>query len=115
MCGDCRCKYLCLCAPCWSEWRLTRLAASLTHPVRVGSLRRPRPAPPHPGNVSQREHQALHGRKAERDRQAAALAKRLEVRQEQCAGAERDGREREGEGGGTWVGDGKRMGDSLSV
>ncbi|GLI70565.1 hypothetical protein VaNZ11_015488, partial [Volvox africanus] len=37
----------------------------------------------------QREHQQLHSRKAEKDRQLAALAKRADAQQEQLSGAER--------------------------
>lgn len=45
----------------------------------------------------QREHQQLLGRKAERDKQAAALAKRVEAQQEQLAAAERLATEQAGE------------------
>ncbi len=56
---------------------------------------------------SQREHQQLLGRKAERDKQAAAMAKRVEAQQEQLAAAERLATEQAGEATGGAVAPGR--------
>lgn len=56
-----------------------------------------------PASRLQREHQHLHGRKAEKDKQLAATAKRADAAAEQLAAAERLAQEQAGACvGGAW-------------